>query len=47
MSEDVHRLRRVELAMKRSMKTSPDCKALETGQGKFSGERREEGSTGV
>lgn len=30
VSEDVHRLRRVELATKRSMKTSPDCKALET-----------------
>lgn len=30
MSEVVHRLRRAELTMKRSMKTSPDCEALET-----------------
>jgi len=29
MSEVVHRLRSAELAMKRSMNTSPDCKALE------------------
>lgn len=30
ISEVLHRLRRAELAMKRLMKTSPDCKALET-----------------
>lgn len=30
ISEVVHRLRRAEMAMKMSMKTSPDCKAWET-----------------
>lgn len=43
MAEVVQRLRRVELAMKRSMKTSPDCKALETDWKSFlGGQRRRE-----